>query len=74
MTRRYGHGVLRRAGPLLLLIALMAGCGGGDAEPQVASPLDEDAFTGEAEAIEGGTVDLSTFADQDLVVWFWSPW
>ena len=74
MTRRYGHGVLRRAVPLLLLVALAAGCGGGDAEPQAAGALDEDAFTGEVQAVEGGTVELSAFADQDLVVWFWSPW
>ena len=66
--------MLRRAAPLLLLIGLVAGCGGGDAEPQAAGPLDEDALAGEAEAIGGGTVDLSSFADQDLVVWFWSPW
>jgi hypothetical protein len=66
--------VLRRAAPLLLLIGLVAGCGGGDAEPRAAGPLDEDTFTGEAEAIGGGTVELSAFADQDLVVWFWSPW
>jgi hypothetical protein len=66
--------VLRRAAPLVLLIGLVAGCGGGDAEPRAAGPLSEDAFAGEAEAIGGGTVDVSSFADQDLVVWFWSPW
>ena len=66
--------MLRRAAPLLLLIGLVAGCGGDAAEPQATGPLDADAFTGEAEAIGGGTVELSAFADQDLVVWFWSPW
>ena len=52
----------------------LTGCGGGNAEPQASGPLDEDAFSGEAEAIGGGSVELSAFADQDLVVWFWSPW
>jgi hypothetical protein len=67
--------VLRRAAPLLLLAAFMAGCGGGGgAEPQAAGPLGGDAFAGEPDAIVGGTVELSAFADQDLVVWFWSPW
>jgi len=66
--------VLRRAAPLILLIGLVTGCGGGDAEPRATGPLGEDAFSAEAEAIGGGTVELSAFADQDLVVWFWSPW
>ena len=73
MTRRYGRGVLRRAAPLVVLMGLMAGCGGCESL-QAAGPLDRDAFSGEAEAVAGGTVDLSAFADQDLVVWFWSPW
>jgi hypothetical protein len=66
--------VLRRVAPLLLLVGVLTGCGGGDAEPQASGPLDEDAFSGEAAAIGGGRVELSAFADQDLVVWFWSPW
>ena len=66
--------MLRRAAPLVLLIGLVAGCGSGDAEPRAAGPLGEDAFAAAAEAIGGGTVDVSSFADQDLVVWFWSPW
>ena len=74
MTSRYGRGVLRRAVPLLVLIGLVAGCGGGDASPQDAAPLDADALSGQAESVAGGSVDLSAFADQDLVVWFWAPW
>jgi hypothetical protein len=65
--------VLRRVAPLVLLVALVVGCG-SSAEPRAAEPLDDGVFSGEAEAIGGGTVDLSTFAAQDLVVWFWSPW
>lgn len=66
-----------RRRPLLLAVALLAAttaCGGGSSEPQAAAPVDEGIFTGEAPAIGGGTVDLGEFADQDLVVWFWSPW
>ena len=59
--------MLRRAAPLLLLVGMVTGCGGGDAEPGPPGPLDEDAFSGEAAAIGGGSVELSAFADQDLV-------
>ena len=58
----------------VLALGLLAGCGGGS-EPREAGPLATDAFDGEAPRVDGsGTVELSAFADQDLVVWFWSPW
>lgn len=56
------------------LVGLLGACGGGAAESRAAGPLDADAFEGTAEGVTGGTVDLGDFADQDLVVWFWSPW
>lgn len=60
--------------PLVVLLLVTAAACGGGSEPRAAGPLDEDAFAGEVAAVEGGTIDLSAFADQDLVVWFWSPW
>ena len=36
--------------------------------------IDASLFSGEAMLVEGGTFDLGTLADKDLVLWFWAPW
>lgn len=62
------------------MAALASACGGSDREETAteaasAGPvLDASVLTGEATTISGETVDLASFADQDLVVWFWAPW
>lgn len=36
--------------------------------------LDPSILSGEAEILDGGSFDLATVANKDLVVWFWAPW
>jgi hypothetical protein len=65
---------VRGPGGLALALALLVAACGDSEEPRAADPLDADTFAGEAETVEGGTLDLGTLADRDLVVWFWAPW
>ena len=45
-----------------------------DAPAQDLPTIDAALFSGEVMTLEGGTFDLATLADQDLVLWFWAPW
>lgn len=56
------------------LTLVVAACGSSEGPTATGDRLDAAAFAGTADAVDGGTVDLGQFADQDLVVWFWSPW
>jgi len=71
---------LRLVAIVAALAALASACG-SDTEDPAAAPevavgpvLDASILTGEATTVTGETVDLASFADQDLVVWFWAPW
>lgn len=58
-------------------LLLAAGCSSGDGQPSAAEGSDvlaASTFEGEATTIEGQSFDLSTLADNNLVVWFWAPW
>jgi hypothetical protein len=59
---------------VLAVLALFGGCGGGGGARTEAVALDEDPLRGVVPTVDGGTVDLATFAGEDLVVWFWAPW
>jgi len=57
------------------LTLVVTACGSADGPTATGDRLDATAFAGTADAVDGGgVVDLGEFADQDLVVWFWSPW
>ena len=51
-----------------------AASGGSDAPASNLPVIDASLFSGEAMLVEGGTFDLGTLADKDLVLWFWAPW
>ena len=54
------------AGALVVaLVAVLAGCGGDDAE--TAPP-----FT--ADVLGGGELDSASFSGEPTVLWFWAPW
>ncbi len=64
--------------PLRSLVALALGlgltaaaCSGGVPEQRIAGP---DLLQGEVATLDGGSVDLTTLQDQDVVFWFWAPW
>jgi hypothetical protein len=59
---------------VLAVLAVLGGCGGGGGARTEAVALDEDPLSGVVPTVDGGTVDLATFAGEDLVVWFWAPW
>lgn len=59
---------------VLGLALVVTACGGADGPQATGDRLDAAAFTGSADAVTGGSVDLEGFAGRDLVVWFWSPW
>jgi hypothetical protein len=65
---------VRRWAVLLLPLALVVACGGGEGSSEPAEPAAAIDFSGEAPTVDGGRVDLGDYADRDLVVWFWAPW
>ena len=46
----------------------------GGGESAAGPVLDASVLSGEAPLVAGGSFDLGTLADKDLVVWFWAPW
>ena len=67
---------------LLALSLLAAACGSsaddaasgqGDA-PEAAAASGGSVLDVSAPSADGGTIDLSTYAGQDLMLWFWAPW
>ena len=57
----------------VVLVGVTAVACGSDAGDPTTVALD-DPFTGTVMTVDGGQVDLGTFEDKDLVVWFWAPW
>ena len=57
----------------VILVGVAAGACGSDGGDPSTVALD-DPFNGTAMTVDGAQVDLGTFADEDLVVWFWAPW
>ena len=46
----------------------------GNGESAAGPVLDASVLSGEAPLVAGGSFDLGTLTDKDLVVWFWAPW
>jgi hypothetical protein len=77
---------LARSALLVALVMAAAACGSGgsgDGGGDTAAPagesatgpvLDASILSGAATTLDGGSFDLGTLADKDLVVWFWAPW
>ena len=82
------RGRVRLAAGAAALAMLAAACGGSDADDPIAAAgdsgagseaaagpvLDASVLAGDAPLVAGGSFDLGTLADKDLVVWFWAPW
>ena len=64
------------------LVAPVGGSGGGGTAapvPDTAADVSTDQPAGDAGGrpvalANGGTVDLDSFAGQDVLFWFWAPW
>lgn len=78
---------MQRLAALLAAVALLAAACGGSADDEAApattaAAADADASDGGSTSVldisapgaDGSTIDLSTFAGQDLLLWFWAPW
>ena len=74
---------MRRLLPLLLLGALLAGCGNATASGSQASAPADDATAGpdaagplydELTTVDGRRLDGAGYRDADLARWFWAPW
>ena len=52
--------------------------GGSGATSSGAEPADQPPGDGllafEAQAIDGSTIDVGSYAGEDLAIWFWAPW
>ncbi len=55
-----------------LLSGVLAACAGGDASTDVAARDALDFVA--ADVRTGESVDASSYAGRDLVLWFWAPW
>lgn len=47
---------------------------GADGSAQAATDDDRSLLDISAVAADGSTIDLSDYAGQDLMLWFWAPW
>lgn len=80
---RVKHSIPRLVALLMALALGAAACGSSDSS-DAAAPAAVDAGSGDAapssildisaEAADGTTVNLSDYAGQDLMLWFWAPW
>lgn len=65
----------------MALALAAAACGSGD-NGETATPVAETTDSAASSSIldisaptaDGSTLDLSTYAGQDLMLWFWAPW
>jgi hypothetical protein len=66
----------------LALALTAAGCGAEDSPAAQSSAqsgnggpvLASSVLQGEARTIDGGSFELASLQNKDLVVWFWAPW
>lgn len=68
-----------KASRLIISLALLFAACGASAEEAVVSQAAagasvEQKLTGEFSTVTGETVDLASYRNSDLVVWFWAPW
>lgn len=74
---------MRRALLLLLLGALLAGCGGASTAGSATGAPSGGAATvgggdgalyGELTTVDGDQLDGAAYRNADLALWFWAPW